>query len=155
MLLNLQVKVQQVRILIHGHTLDDGFVPLMAKKDVLTFLNYVPRFRKIEVHIEFGVSLVEKHMIEVMNQAKGVVTKEVVEDNVVKKVGKEGKVLLLEWSGSKEVGKERNAIKSSSQGSTSKVCKFIELSNHPKLLGMTDNNVGLPESDNEAPVSEF
>ncbi|GKC97850.1 hypothetical protein Tco_1168125 [Tanacetum coccineum] len=76
---------------IHGHTLGDGLVPLRADEDVLTFMNYVPRFREIKVYIESRVSLVEKDMMEVRNQGKGAAIEEIVEDNVVKEAGKEGK----------------------------------------------------------------
>ncbi|GKD74224.1 hypothetical protein Tco_1332506 [Tanacetum coccineum] len=46
---------------IHGQSLDEGLLPLMS-------LEYVPKFREVEVYIETGVSLIEKHLMERMTR---------------------------------------------------------------------------------------
>ncbi|GJT16411.1 hypothetical protein Tco_0875117 [Tanacetum coccineum] len=79
---------------------------------------YVPRFRDVEGYIKTGVSLVESHMMEQMtSKGKGVVIEEIV-DNDVDAVGKEfdgesgnsGKLLLLKWNQSSQVGKDGTVV---------------------------------------------
>nr|GEV12991.1 hypothetical protein [Tanacetum cinerariifolium] len=50
--------------MISGKSLDKGLVPLMSEEDVVNLLNYVPRYREIEVYIKVSVSSVESHMLE-------------------------------------------------------------------------------------------
>ncbi|GJT67551.1 hypothetical protein Tco_1019031, partial [Tanacetum coccineum] len=50
-------------------SLDEGLLPLMSEEDVIRVLEYVPRFREVEVYIEIGISLVEKHLMERMTNA--------------------------------------------------------------------------------------
>nr|GEU65516.1 hypothetical protein [Tanacetum cinerariifolium] len=42
---------------IPGESLDKSFLPLMSEKDVIRFLEYVPRFRELELYIETDVLL--------------------------------------------------------------------------------------------------
>ncbi|GKD33782.1 hypothetical protein Tco_1249291 [Tanacetum coccineum] len=60
--------------------LDEGLLPLMSDEDVIRLLKYVPRLRELDVHIEIGVSLVERHMMErMMSKGNGVVIEEIIE----------------------------------------------------------------------------
>ncbi|GKC92467.1 hypothetical protein Tco_1157909 [Tanacetum coccineum] len=94
---------------IPGKSLDEGFVLLMSKENLVNVLKYVPRYKEIEVDIKNGVSSIESHMIEArLSQGKGMVIEEILEHNVVETVaGKEGKLLLLEWKDSNQV---RNVV---------------------------------------------
>nr|GEV65740.1 transposase, MuDR [Tanacetum cinerariifolium] len=75
---------------IPGQSLDEGLLPLMSNEDVIRLLVYVPRFRKLEVYIEIGVSLVQRNMIEGMtSKGKGVVIEEIMDHDVSDAVGKE------------------------------------------------------------------
>ena len=47
---------------VPGLNLDDGLVPLMSDQDVKVLLNFVPRYKEIDVFVETDVSLVEKHL---------------------------------------------------------------------------------------------
>ncbi|GJY69782.1 hypothetical protein Tco_0472764 [Tanacetum coccineum] len=49
---------------ILGQSLDEGSLPLMSEEDVIRLLEYVPRFREVEVYIAISVSLVEKHLMK-------------------------------------------------------------------------------------------
>ncbi|GKD63189.1 hypothetical protein Tco_1305297 [Tanacetum coccineum] len=80
---------------------------------------YVPRFREVEVYIKTGVSLVERHMMEQMtSKGKGVVIEEIMDHDVNDVVGKEfdgesgnsGKLPLLEWNQSSQVGKDGTVV---------------------------------------------
>nr|GFA07149.1 transposase, MuDR, MULE transposase domain protein [Tanacetum cinerariifolium] len=56
----------------------------MSKEDELSMLKYVPRYREIKVYVKNGVSLVEKHVIEVsLGKGKGVVIEQIMEDDDV------------------------------------------------------------------------
>ncbi|GKE16728.1 hypothetical protein Tco_1424305 [Tanacetum coccineum] len=83
---------------ILGKSLDEGLVPLMFEKDVVNLLNYVPRYRELEVYIDNGVSSIESHVTERLSQGKGVVIEEILEENMVETIieKEEGKLLLLE-----------------------------------------------------------
>nr|GEV81602.1 vacuolar proton-inorganic pyrophosphatase [Tanacetum cinerariifolium] len=48
--------------------LDEGLLQLMSDKDVIRFLDYVPRFREVGVYIETSVALVERQMMERMTK---------------------------------------------------------------------------------------
>nr|GEW17312.1 transposase, MuDR, MULE transposase domain protein [Tanacetum cinerariifolium] len=64
---------------------DDGLVPLMADKDVVKLLQYVPRFKEVNVYVEEDVLVVEQHMIEVRftnEHSKGLVIEEIVEEKL-------------------------------------------------------------------------
>ncbi|GJW73730.1 hypothetical protein Tco_0133100 [Tanacetum coccineum] len=75
---------------ILGQSLDEGLLPPMSDEDVIRFLEYVPRFRDLEVYIEIGVSLVKRHMIEGMtSKGKGVMIEEIMDHDVNDVVGKE------------------------------------------------------------------
>nr|GEX45475.1 transposase, MuDR, MULE transposase domain protein [Tanacetum cinerariifolium]GEY13202.1 transposase, MuDR, MULE transposase domain protein [Tanacetum cinerariifolium] len=138
---------------IHGMSLDDGFVLLMANSDVIKLWNYVIGCKEVEVYIKTGVSLVELHLVElVVSQSqikgvgKGVVVEEIVEDNVASISGKESGLLMLEWHemGKEEVisrsgkesrllmlewldmGKEDKHVDTSTHASTSDVCQVVE-----------------------------
>ena len=78
----------------------------MSEKDTSKLLEYVPRFRELELYIEIGVSLVECQMIDrMMSKSKGVVIEEIMDRDVNYAVGKDldgengnsGKLPLLEW----------------------------------------------------------
>ncbi|GJS26906.1 hypothetical protein Tco_0487526 [Tanacetum coccineum] len=63
--------------------LDDGLVPLMAHEDVVKLLQYVPRFREVDVYVEEDVLVVRQHIIEVrfrIEHLKGLVIKEIVQE---------------------------------------------------------------------------
>ncbi|GKA56787.1 hypothetical protein Tco_0755859 [Tanacetum coccineum] len=64
---------------IHGVSLDDGLVLLMADVDVIKLLNHVPSYSK--------------------GAGNGVVIEDIVEDNVVSISGKDSRLLMLEWLG--------------------------------------------------------
>ncbi|GJZ70678.1 hypothetical protein Tco_0634529 [Tanacetum coccineum] len=65
---------------IPWESLDEGLLPLMSDEDVIRLLKYVPRLRELDVHIEIGVSLVERHMMErMMSKGNGVVIEEIIE----------------------------------------------------------------------------
>ncbi|GJW23838.1 hypothetical protein Tco_0037649 [Tanacetum coccineum] len=87
----------------------------MSDEYVIRFLEYVPRFREVEVYTETGVSLVERHTMERMtSKGKSVVIEEIVDHDVNNVVGKEfdgenengGKLPLLEWIQSSQVGND-------------------------------------------------
>ncbi|GJS25157.1 hypothetical protein Tco_0453789 [Tanacetum coccineum] len=97
---------------IHGESLNEGLLPRMFDKDVIRFLEYVPRCREAEVYIKTGVSLVERHTMEQMtSKAKGVVIEEIIDHDVNDVVGKDfdgesgnsGKLSLLKWNQSNQV----------------------------------------------------
>nr|GFC22049.1 transposase, MuDR, MULE transposase domain protein [Tanacetum cinerariifolium] len=46
--------------------LDDGLVLLMANEDVMNLLEYVPRFKEVDIYVEENVLVVERHMMERM-----------------------------------------------------------------------------------------
>ncbi|GKB10328.1 hypothetical protein Tco_0844251 [Tanacetum coccineum] len=50
-------------------SLDDGLASLMADEDVVKLLEYVPRFREVDVYVKEDVLVVEQHMIEVRVKA--------------------------------------------------------------------------------------
>ncbi|GJT13752.1 hypothetical protein Tco_0860794 [Tanacetum coccineum] len=75
---------------IHGESLDEGWIPLMSKEDVIGYLEVVPRSREVEVYIKTGVSLVERHIMERMkSKGKDVLIEEIVDHDVNDAVGKE------------------------------------------------------------------
>ncbi|GJY99015.1 hypothetical protein Tco_0516445 [Tanacetum coccineum] len=68
---------------IHGKSLDEGLVPLISHQDLLSLLKYVPSYKEIEVYVE-------KHMMEVVSgKGKGVVIKEIMEDDKVNEANDE------------------------------------------------------------------
>nr|GEW01993.1 hypothetical protein [Tanacetum cinerariifolium] len=72
-------------------SLDEGLVPLMSNQDVLSLLQYVHIYKEIKVYIK------KKMMEVVLSTGKGVVIKEVMEDDEVKEAsetGNSGKQLL-------------------------------------------------------------
>ncbi|GJX74979.1 hypothetical protein Tco_0313574 [Tanacetum coccineum] len=113
---------------IPGKSLDEGFVLLMSKENLVNVLKYVPRYKEIEVDIKNGVSSIESHMMEArLSQGKGMVIEEILEHNVVETVaGKEGKLLLLEWKDSNQV---RNVVDVESEASISKPAPLFERCN--------------------------
>ncbi|PWA50265.1 PYR1-like 6 [Artemisia annua] len=69
---------------IHEESLDDGLLPLMSDKDASRLVEYVPRFRELELYIETGVSLLECQMMErIMSKGQGVVIEEIVDHDVI------------------------------------------------------------------------
>ncbi|GKC93834.1 hypothetical protein Tco_1159276, partial [Tanacetum coccineum] len=55
----------------------------MSNEDVIRFLEYVLIFRELEVYIETGVLLLERHMMERMtSKGKGVVIEEIMDHDV-------------------------------------------------------------------------
>ncbi|GJY63307.1 hypothetical protein Tco_0464767 [Tanacetum coccineum] len=104
---------------ILGESLDESLLLLMSDEDVIRFLDYVPRFREVDVYIETDVSLVERHMMKRMtSKGKGVVTEEFMDHDVNDVVGKEfdgesgnnGKLPLLEWNQSTQDGKDETLV---------------------------------------------
>ncbi|GJT66933.1 hypothetical protein Tco_1018413 [Tanacetum coccineum] len=95
----------------------NGLLPLMSDEDVIRFLEYVPRFREVEVYTETGVSLVERHMMERM-KSKGKSVVIIVDHHVNNVVGKEfdaesengGKLSLLEWNQSSQAGNDGTVV---------------------------------------------
>ncbi|GJS24421.1 hypothetical protein Tco_0453053 [Tanacetum coccineum] len=70
--------------------LDEGLLPLMSEEDVIRFLEYVPRFREVEVYIETDVSFVEKHLMERMtSKGKAMLIEEIVDHDVNDPIGNE------------------------------------------------------------------
>ena len=81
--------------------LDDGLVPLMSDQDVKLLLNFVPRYKDIDIFIETDVLLVEKHLFEHtcwLPASKGIVIQETLQDDIVSAphMNKKGKLLMLE-----------------------------------------------------------
>nr|GEX97848.1 hypothetical protein [Tanacetum cinerariifolium] len=75
---------------IPRQSLDESLLPLISEEDLIILLEYVLRFRKVEVYIETGVSLVEKHMMERMrSKGKAVLIEEIMDDYVNDVVGKD------------------------------------------------------------------
>nr|GEV34569.1 hypothetical protein [Tanacetum cinerariifolium] len=75
---------------IPRESFDVGLLPLMFDKGVIRFLKCVPRCKEVEVYIETGVSLIERHVMERMtSKSKGVVIIEIVDHDVNGVVGKE------------------------------------------------------------------
>ncbi|PWA40597.1 auxin efflux carrier family protein [Artemisia annua] len=69
--------------------LDDGLVPLMSDQDVKLLLNFVPRYKEVDVFVETDVSLVEKQLFEHTcwrKASKGIVIKEILQDDVGRQV---------------------------------------------------------------------
>ncbi|GKF20342.1 hypothetical protein Tco_0068980 [Tanacetum coccineum] len=101
---------------IPRESLDEGLLLPMSDEDVIRFLEYVPRFRELEVYIETGVLVVERHMIERMtSKGKGVVIEEIMDHDVVGKEfdsesGNNGKLRLLEWNQSIKHGKDGTVV---------------------------------------------
>ncbi|GJX55566.1 hypothetical protein Tco_0285463 [Tanacetum coccineum] len=101
---------------IPRESLNEGLLPLMSEEDMILFLEYVPRFREVEVYIETNVSLVERHMMEQMTSTK--LIKEIVDDDVNDTVGKEfdadsgnsGKLSLVTFHQTNHVGKDRTVV---------------------------------------------
>ncbi|GKE38338.1 hypothetical protein Tco_1461743 [Tanacetum coccineum] len=78
------------RILVKS--LDEGLVPLMSNQDVLSLLEYVPIYKEIKVYVE------KNTMKVILGTGKGVVIKQVVEDDEVNgasETGNSDKQLLL------------------------------------------------------------
>nr|GEY10718.1 hypothetical protein [Tanacetum cinerariifolium] len=50
---------------IPSTSLDDGLISLMKYEDVVKFLEYMLRFKEVDVCVKEDVSLIEQHMIEV------------------------------------------------------------------------------------------
>ncbi|GKE48714.1 hypothetical protein Tco_1479972, partial [Tanacetum coccineum] len=72
-------------------SLGEGLVLLMSNQDVLSLLEYVPRYKEIDVYVE------NQTMEVVLGKGKGVVIEEIMEDDEVKeasKTGNNGKPLL-------------------------------------------------------------
>ncbi|GJV28834.1 hypothetical protein Tco_1385282 [Tanacetum coccineum] len=62
-------------------SLDDRLVPLMEDEDVVKLLEYMLRFREVDVCVEKDVSVVEQHMIEVRfrnEHSEGLLIEEIV-----------------------------------------------------------------------------
>ncbi|GJX94245.1 hypothetical protein Tco_0348831 [Tanacetum coccineum] len=104
---------------IRGELLDEGFLPLMCDEDVISFLEYVPRFKEVEVYFETGISLVERHMMERMtSKGKGTLIQEIMDDDVNDVVRKEfdgdsgnsGKLPLLIFHQTTQVGKDGTIV---------------------------------------------
>nr|GEV12166.1 hypothetical protein [Tanacetum cinerariifolium] len=75
---------------IPQESLDEGLLSLMSEEDMTIFLEYVPRFREVEVYIETSVSLVERHMMKRMtSKGKAKLIEEIVDHDVSDAVGKE------------------------------------------------------------------
>ena len=82
--------------------LADGLVALMSDEEVKLLLNFVPRYKEIDVFVETDVSLVEKHLFEDTcwrPGSEGLVIPEIVQDDVVSAPHKnnKGKLLMLDW----------------------------------------------------------
>ncbi|GKC49247.1 hypothetical protein Tco_1071992 [Tanacetum coccineum] len=110
-------KLSSQRIL--GQSLDEGLLPLMSKEDEIRFLEYVPRFREVLVYIEIGVSLVEKHLMELMTSKHNVVLiEEIIDHDVNDAVRKElgadsgnsGKIPLVTFHQTSHVGKDGTIV---------------------------------------------
>jgi hypothetical protein len=77
---------------IPGESLDVGLLPLMSDKDAIRLMEFVPRFRELELYIKTGVSLVECHMMErMMSNVNDVIRKDLNSES-----GNSGKLSLLE-----------------------------------------------------------
>ncbi|GKB10094.1 hypothetical protein Tco_0844017 [Tanacetum coccineum] len=112
---------------ILGKSLDEGLVPLISHQDVLSLLKYVPSYKEIEVYVE-------KHTMEVVSgKGKGVVIKEIVDDdevNEASKTGYMGQSLFL----------NENDVQTGNIDSTSKV-------NHPpwSSRSLSDSDINLSQ----------
>ena len=81
---------------------DDGLVSLMLDQDVKLLLNFVPRYKEIDVFVETDVSLVEKQLFKHTGWRKAskcIVIKEILQDDVVSapNLNSKGKLLMLDW----------------------------------------------------------
>ncbi|GKC49248.1 hypothetical protein Tco_1071993 [Tanacetum coccineum] len=104
---------------ILGQSLDEGLLPLMSEEDVIIFLEYVPRFREVEVCIATGVSLVEKHLMERMtSKGMAVLIEEIMDHDINDVVGKEldvniensGKIPLVTFHQTSHVGMDGTIV---------------------------------------------
>ncbi|PWA65591.1 hypothetical protein CTI12_AA334540 [Artemisia annua] len=137
---------------ILGESLDDGLLPLMSDKDAKRLVEYIPRFRELELYIETSVSLVECQMMEqMMSKGKGVVIEEIVDHGVNDVVGKDldgearnggklplnsGKLLLLEWHKTSQPEKAGPVYDTDSDNEFPHTfCVEKMVANHTKRLG--------------------
>ena len=91
-----------IHFMVPSLNLDDGLVPLMSDQDVKLFLNFVPRYKEVDVFVETDVLLVEKQLFEHTcwrKASKGIVIKEILQDDVVSapNLNTKGKLLMLDW----------------------------------------------------------
>ncbi|GJV95313.1 hypothetical protein Tco_1546890 [Tanacetum coccineum] len=91
----------------------------MSEEDVIRFLEYVPRFREVEVYIETDVSFVEKHLMERMtSKGKAMLIEEIVDHDVNDPIGNEldadsrnnGKIPLVTFDQTSHVGKDGTIV---------------------------------------------
>ncbi|GJX16872.1 hypothetical protein Tco_0217704 [Tanacetum coccineum] len=91
----------------------------MSEEDEIIFLEYVPRFREVLMYIEIGVSLVEKHLMELMtSKHNAVLIEEIIDHDVNDAVGKElradsgnsGKIPLVTFHQTSHVGKDGTIV---------------------------------------------
>ncbi|GJY23107.1 transposase, MuDR [Tanacetum coccineum] len=104
---------------IPWESLDEGLLPLMSEEDVIKVLEYVPRFREVEVYIETDVSLVERHMMERMtSNGKAMLIEEIMNHDVNDVIGKEvdvdignsGKLPLVTFHQTNHVGNDGTVV---------------------------------------------
>ncbi|GJW37387.1 hypothetical protein Tco_0060307 [Tanacetum coccineum] len=121
-------KILFMHFRIIGMSLDDGFVPLIANAYVIKLLNYVPTCKEAKVYIEAGVSLVEKHLAELLfshSQSKGA--------DIVS--------FMLD---SPEIGKEEEHVDTSTHASTCDVYLVVYYRNDENVRNLDcDNDVSM------------